>query len=369
MAAAIAVVLASAACGSAPVAPAAGRQGLALGFLGDSAPKTSSGGKKGAELAVEEYNRHADSTYRVSLKAETIDGSAPDAARGADQVSKTERLIGVVGELSDAGSQAAALVLDKAGIPFLTTSTGGEAPPGAKSFRRLVAPAVQQGKALGLYANRTFPAGPALVMHDETPVGNDFSAGLKSAFDTAKRPIPRFERINPKTDLEGLAGSIAFDPPMILVFAGEGGLGARFIEESRKAGYKGPIVVSPGILQAKPSGVADGVITSSPIADPADRGGADFRARYRARFGSKPPPLALEAYEGASMLLEAIEEVEPKPKELIEFLRFNRSFLGDSKDYEYDEKGDLKSLVVWLYQSKAGAWTFTGRSPAAARSR
>ncbi len=62
------------------------------------------------------------------------------------------------------------------------------------------------------------------------------------------------------------------------------------------------------------------------------------------------------------MLLEAVEEVEPKPKVVGEFFRLNRSFLGDSKTYDYDQKGELRSPPLWIYESKGGGWQLQGRS-------
>ena len=364
----MALALAAAGCGSAPVAPAAGRQSLSVGFLDDSAGKSSPLEKNGAELAVAEYNMHADSTYHAVLVPVTTNGTPADAAQGAAKLAKTERLVGVVGRLNDADSSSAASVLQQAGMPFLTTSAGSASSAAAGSFRRLVATNLQQGRTLGRYATRLLaPAGPAFVFHDDSPEANDFSQGVKAAFDAAKRPVGRFERIGPKTDLMGLAGSFAPSPPVVLVFAGEGGLGARFAEASRKAGFKGPIVSSSGILSGKPTGAPDGLVTELPVADPAESTAAGFRARYHTKFGAKPPPLALESYEGVSMLLEAAEEVEPKPKDIAGFFALNRSFLGDSKDYEYDETGEIRSSVIWIYQTKAGGWTLVGRWPGSAR--
>jgi ABC-type branched-subunit amino acid transport system substrate-binding protein len=83
---------------------------------------------------------------------------------------------------------------------------------------------------------------------------------------------------------------------------------------------------------------------------------------YREKFDAFPVPFALEAYEGAFMLLEAIEEVDAKPREVTSFLQQNPGFLGDSKSYEFDPAGELPEAPVWIYESTDGFWKLAGRS-------
>jgi ABC-type branched-subunit amino acid transport system substrate-binding protein len=111
-----------------------------------------------------------------------------------------------------------------------------------------------------------------------------------------------------------------------------------------------------------PGGLGGGVASSSPAADPTESNARGFAAAYREKFDEAPMPFALEAYEGALMLLEAVEEVEAKPRDITEFFQQNRSFLGDSKRYEFDPTGELPEAPVWVYESGEGSWRLAGRS-------
>jgi ABC-type branched-subunit amino acid transport system substrate-binding protein len=134
------------------------------------------------------------------------------------------------------------------------------------------------------------------------------------------------------------------------------------LENLRKAGYKGILVASHQIRELNPDGLGGGLISSSAGADPAGPASARFRERYEDRFDAAPTSFALESYEGALMLLEAVEEVQPDPRAVTEFLRLNRKFRGDSKNYEFDERGEPTNTPVWVYESTNGGWKLSGRS-------
>ena len=62
------------------------------------------------------------------------------------------------------------------------------------------------------------------------------------------------------------------------------------------------------------------------------------------------------------MLLEAVEEVQPNPRAVTEFLQLNTKFRGDSKNYEFDDSGEPVNAPVWVYESTNGGWKLCGRS-------
>lgn len=62
------------------------------------------------------------------------------------------------------------------------------------------------------------------------------------------------------------------------------------------------------------------------------------------------------------MLLEAVEEVQGDPRDVTDFLKVNRRFRGDSKSYEFDDRGEPLNAPVWIYESTNGGWKLSGRS-------
>ncbi|MGH9198072.1 MAG: hypothetical protein ACRD1T_20355, partial [Acidimicrobiia bacterium] len=89
---------------------------------------------------------------------------------------------------------------------------------------------------------------------------------------------------------------------------------------------------------------------------------SDFLANFRREFSEVPAPFAAEAYEGSLMLLEAVEEVEPRRQSVLEFLRSSPIFRGDTKTYEFEASGELVGPPIWLYEWRQGKWRHTGRS-------
>lgn len=362
-----AVALAAGACGQEPETPSAARQFLNLGLLINAdLAKVPNGPARGVALAIDEYNSHRDSTYQVRLRRLVSDGSSGSATQSATRLAATERLIGVVGALSSGETAEAAPVFEKASIPFLATSPDAEVAAGSRTFRRLVAGARQEGEAMARYASRRVDA-PAIVFHDGSTSGEAFTDGAKQALEAAKRPVQSSQRISAKTDLVGVLGSVPQDAPAFVLFGGEGNLGANFADVLRKGQFQGPVVASHQIMESRPTAAPEGVLAASVVAVAADPQLRSFARNFSAKFKAAPGPLAVESYEGAYMVLEAVEEVEPKPRDIVDFLQLSRSFLGDSKSYEYDEHGELRSPPVWVYQSKSGEWTFAGRSDTRSR--
>jgi len=320
--------------------------------------------ERGIQIALAEYNSKSDSIYEVRLRKADTKGTPEGTGQASANLVKTERLIGVLGPLSETESRLAGGVFEDAEIPYLSPNISATTIPsqGARSFRRLVANDRSEGQLLARLAAKR--AGGALaVFHDGGPEGSLIATVTKETLDQDKRPAQRFESVGPKGDLKSLIDALMSDPPKGVVYAGSPGRGAQLIGGLRKAGYQGAAVVSHHMREPKQfAPEMAGTFTASPLADPTHKDLANFAAIYQGRFDSPLPALSVEAYEGATMLLEAIQEVEPKPKTLSQFFRLNRSFLGESKVYTYDENGELIGPPFWVYEMKGTSWRLTGRS-------
>lgn len=214
---------------------------------------------------------------------------------------------------------------------------------------------------MAAYAAERVSGAIALVTEDSAE-GEPFAEGAKQALEAAQRPPSRTETIEPGDPPITLSGAITKDAPEAVVYGGGAESAKSLLDNLRKAGYKGLLVASHQIRELNPDGLGGGLISSSAGADPADPGAAGFKERFEDRFDAAPTTFALESYEGALMLLEAVEEVQPNPRAVTEFLRLNRKFRGDSKSYEFDDRGELVDAPVWVYESTNGGWKLSGRS-------
>lgn len=357
-------VLLLAGCGGDP-APAAGRERLTLGVVGavDANNPGLSSMIRGVELAVEEYNQNLDSRYEIELKQLGTRAAPGEGGATSGDITRTERLIGVVGPFAQQDVADLGPAFEGAGVPFLVPSLTSTAVPlqGWRSFRRLNANDRQEGALLSEHAMRKVKGAIALVAEDSDP-GNAFAAGAKERLDAGKRAPSRTETVEPKSALANLATSLVQGGPEAILFGGGGETAAALLEALRKAGFKGLFVASHQLRDMNPKGLGINVVSSSPSADLSDPGVRTFADDYRKKFDTAPAPYALESYEGAVMLLDAIEEVAGEPRDVTEFLRQNRKFRGDSKPYEYDDAGELPGAPAWIYESLTGNWKLLGRS-------
>lgn len=353
------------ACGGSESASEAGREILVLGVLGTSETESPQilGMIRGVEQAVDEYNDNPDSRYDIELKEFNTEPQPGEAGAGESAIANTERLIGVVGPFALPAIQSLAPALESFGLPYMVPSVMAASVPdgGWRSFRRMVANDRQEGRALASYAAERVTGAIALVTEDSAE-GEPFAEGAKEALEAAGRPASRTETVKPDDPPITLSGTLTKEAPEAVVYGGGGASAKSLLDNLRKAGYQGILVASHQIRELNPDGLGGGLISSSAAADPAGPAAERFKERYENRFDAAPTGFALESYEGALMLLEAVEEVQPNPRSVTEFLRQNRRFRGDSKNYEFDERGEPVDSPVWVYESTNGGWKFAGRS-------
>lgn len=317
----------------------------------------------GVEQAVAEYNANPDSRYDVELKEFNTQPQPGEAGAGESAIANTERLIGVVGPLALPEVQALAPALESSGLPYMVPSVTGASVPadGWRGFRRLVANDRQEGRVLAAHALERVSGAIALVTEDSAD-GTPFAEGAREVLDAAQRPPSRTDTIEPGDPPITLSANLTTAAPEAILYGGGGASGKSLLDNLRKAGYQGVLVASHQIRELNPDGLGGGVVSSSSAADPADPDAARFAERYEDRFDAAPTPFALESYEGALMLLEAVEEVQGNPRTVTEFLKLNRKFRGDSKSYEFDDRGEPLNAPVWIYESTNGGWRLSGRS-------
>ncbi|HEX2052702.1 MAG TPA: ABC transporter substrate-binding protein, partial [Actinomycetota bacterium] len=327
------------ACGGNDTVPEAGREILVLGVMGtsDSDDAGILGMIRGVEQAVAEYNGNDDSRYEIDLEEFNTQATPGEAGAGESQVANSERLVGVVGPFAAAEVESLGPAFEASGVPYLIPSVTASSVPqdGWRNFRRLVANDQREGRILAAHAAGRVGGGIVLVTEDSAE-GEPFAEGAKEELERLQRAPSRVDTVEPNDPPVNLSAAIVKAGPEAVLYGGGGASGKALIDELRKAGFQGLMVASHQIRDLNPAGLGGGVVSVSPGSDPA--ASQRFAARYEDRFDAKPPVFALEAYEGALMLLDAVEEVQGDPRMVGEFLRLNRRFRGDSKNYDFDDR-------------------------------
>lgn len=349
-----------------------GREQVIVGVLGSfssEGAETAAALLRGVQISVDEYNRSPESSFESRIEQGDTKGTGEGAAEAARQIAAKELLIGVVGPFTLAETLGSGPVLDQAGIPFVIPSVSDISLTEARfaRMRRLLADDRQEGSALASDVLKKIGRGAkAAIVHDGSGSGAAFAEGAKQKFEGGGVPSGVLEAAG-TVDWNVIAAEILKDPPATVLHGGPEDRAAALIGGLRSAGYKGHFAASRQARGSSFAGIgaaAAGSITNAGCADPNDPALDAFRKTYRARFSGGPGQCAHEAYEATLMLLEAIEEVEPKPQEVAEFFLTARSFLGDTRLYRYAEDGSLMSATVWVYEFRQGGWRFVRRASA-----
>lgn len=360
------------ACGGAGNTPAVGRDILVLGVMGTSDSENAAvvGMLRGVELAVDEYNASGDSRFRIEIKEFNTQADPGEAGAGESEIANTERLIGVVGPFAPGEVSALGPVFENAGMSYVVPAVTATEVPAEnwRGFRRLVASDRQEGGALADHAVRRVGGAIALVT-EQSGVGAAFAEGATEALGAAERPAGRTDTVAPESTPSSLAAALVEAAPEAVLYGGGGATGKALLDSLREAEFQGLVIASHQLRELNPDGLAAGVLSASVVADPADAGVEALAGRFRDEFQAPPSPGAVEAYEGAFMILDAIEEVGGNPRVVTDFLRLNNRFRGDSKIYVFDERGQSVSPPVWIYESTAGGWRLAGRSDRLAQDR
>ncbi|MCA1839919.1 MAG: ABC transporter substrate-binding protein [Actinomycetota bacterium] len=352
-------MLFAAACGAQPTVQT-GKDRILIGAIVGSDAAVGTSVTRGIQVALREYNEKKDSIFEAELRQFDSKGTPEGAKQAADALVKTDHVVGVIGPLSGAEVVSAAGSFEPAQMPFLVPSVSSNSipQPGWKGFRRMIANDSREGQLLGTLAYRRTD-GPIDIFNDGQ-AGAPIADAAKAVLEGKKRTVTRAEVLPAKLDLKAFSAGVMSAAPAGIIYCGAAKKGLDVVASLRKAGYKGPLFMSHEARATPADKALTGLISDQPQADPADQAVADFSATFQERFTVAPTPYAVEAYEAALMLLEAVQEVAPKPDDVSSFFRLNPSFLGDSKSYDYSESGEVPKAPVWVYESQNGAWRLTG---------
>lgn len=344
-----------AACGGTQ-APPPEREEVLIGLIANLNDRSEQATVRGVDMAVAEYNADPDRIYDVRVRRFNTKGDQ-GAVDAATRAVATERLVGVVGPFAETQALAAAPVFAQANFPamFPTVSTVGIRSEGWTGFRRMSASRSQlAGLLVADVGSRV--RGGVVVLHGDDPDTVAAVGAVGPLVARLKIQVTRQEAIGPKADLKAVAASVASSGAGGVVLLGDPNRSKAVIDALRQAGYKG--VTAAERLREMPQPPAES-LTVSGIADPSSRSLEALSQDYSGKYDAAMPAGVAETFEGATMVLEAIEETDPEPRAVAAFLRLNGGFLGDTKRYDYDASGEMVDPPGWVYIFKGG-WKLSG---------
>ncbi len=320
---------------------------------------------QGIEFGVEQANEEFDLPCELALVEEDSQGAEDKAPQLAQSLVTDEELVAVVGPYFSGETLASGPIFEEAGVPFLTPSATNPdlSNNGWTNFFRLVGTDAQQAEEAGTYITEVAGAQSVVVLHDNTEYGKPLGEGVAEATD-AEDVIA----INPEETDHSAEISAAQDTGADAVFFG--GYQPEFSEilkQASEAGFEALFVSGDGSkapeLSEDPS--AEGSVVTCPCDDPAASTNPDanqFAEDFESANGEPPGTYATEGYDGVFLVATALQESGLTGDESIEEVRTaiqeyvaDATYEGLSKTYEFDEKGELGTVSIFAYETKADA--------------
>lgn len=372
-------------CGEKEPAGDAGSGDVSTYTIGIASPLTQGavaigqGIKRGAELAIAEYNAKPE-VKEAGIQFKTVDGDdmgdPKTAVNVANNFASDKTLIGLVGHFNSGCSIPASKVYNDASIVMV--SPGSTNPQlteqGFPFVFRTCATDALQGPEGATYAG-AMGYKKFVVIDDSTPYGEGLATEFSKKVEADGGEILLTEKTSDKdTDFNALVTKIKAKNPDMVYYAGMYMAGALFAKQLHDAGVTAPVIGGDGMYDAQYIELGgksvEGDYTTC-VGLPADKlpAAADFQAAYEAKYpGEAIGAFDAYAYDAAAAIIMAAIEVakaegadklnSPAGRDALQKAVAAVNFEGVTGPVSFDAKGDTNNKVVSLYKVESGAWVW-----------
>ncbi|MGI5168936.1 branched-chain amino acid ABC transporter substrate-binding protein [Spirillospora sp. CA-253888] len=351
-----------------------GGDGITIGFMGDLTGENSGlviPPYQGAQLAVEQYNATNPKT-KVTLKKYDSQGKPEQATTLAQGAIKNDKITAMIGPAFSGESQSVAPILEEAKIPSVTPSATNItlAEKGWKFWHRAVADDAVQGAGAGGFIADQVKATKVFTAHDNQDYGKGLAESIANVVKPKGAKVESDGVDDKATDYSSTVNKIKQFNPEIVYFGGYYSVAGKLFKQLREAGYTGKMMsgdgsLATGLVEGAGQKNAQGALLSCGcVIDAAGKVSTKskkFAEEYKAKFGSDVAIYSSEGYDAATALLEAIKAGKTKSEEINDFLK-TVSFEGVGKQIKFDEKGELASQDIYVYEVKDNTIPLLGKS-------
>lgn len=309
---------------------------------------------QGAELAVTQYNeKNPDCTIEfVKFDSEGDPAKAPALAQKAVQ---DRKLVGIVGPAFSGESKAANPIFNEAGLNLISASATNPAlgEQGWKVFHRVLGNDATQGPAVAKYIKDVLQAQKVFVIDDSSEYGKGLGDQVRQALgatvvgsDAVQQKQPDFSAS--VTKVNGASADALF-------FSGYYAEAAKLVKQLRAAGWKGVFVAPDGVKDTafiqQAGTAATGAVLTCPCV-PEDVA-PEFAAAYQAAYKSPPATYSAEAYDAATVFVDAVAAGKSSSQDVSDFIK-SYDKQGVTKRIKFDDKGEPAEVSVWSYKIADG---------------
>lgn len=351
---------------------AQGKPTVKIGFFGDLTGANSGlvvHIRDAAKLAIEQAN--ASGALQVDVKFVPKDNkdAAADTAPAIEQsFIDDDEVVAVLGgafsgETLAVGSLFAAAKLThvsaSATNPDITTK-------GWPFFRALSTDEVQGAKVAEVL--KGMGCAKIAVIDDKTDYGKGIAEFVNTNVKTQGLEVVAREGVEQKTaDYGPLIDTIKASGADAVFYGGYYADGGNFLKQMREKSVNalwvcGDGCKDPELIKGAGATNAEGVVLTCPCSDPnvsADPDSQKFAADYKTAYGKEVGIYGAEGYDSARIILDAIAASDDDGKvtrqEIFDHIDKLEGFNGITKDFTFDEKGEVAGGAIIVYGVKGGA--------------
>lgn len=315
----------------------------------------------GAKLKLKEWQAENDECT-ITLQEFDTEGDPAKATPAATKMATDETFIGVMGGAFSGETRATKGTFDDAGLTMISqsaTATDLTTEDPASVFHRVIGYDEVQGAAIGRYLRDVAGATKVFVVDDSTTYGQPLADKVKE--ELGDLVVDSDKTQEGQTEFSAVVAKIDQAKPDAVFYAGYAAEAGPFLKQLRDAGITATFVGGDGLYGAdfpKAAGDAsEGAIVTCPCL-PADQAEGTFAADYEAEYGEAPGAYAAEGYDVMTIFLAGIDDGVRDRAAMEEFVD-GYTGTGLTKDYAFDEKGDVaeENVVIWSYKVVDGTLT------------
>lgn len=325
--------------------------------------------ESGARMAVDELNASGFTINGRKVRLELLsedDGAEPKQGTTVAQKLVDARVKGVVGHMTSGTTVPASRIYMQAGIPQIspTATTPQYTMQGYKTAFRMVANDLKLGGTLGKYAADTLKARRVAVIDDRSAYGQ----GVADQFVRAVKKGPGVQIVDREftnanaTDFTAILTSIKASKPDLVFIGAMDSVGGPMLKQMKALGIQTRVMGGDGIctesmLRLAGNGIGEGTLTCAEaggVTGEQEKGMADFRARYRQKYGRDFLMYAPYVYDAVMVLAKAMQNAKSaEPAKYLPELKKIRHE-GVTGTIAFDARGDILNGALTLYTFKGG---------------
>jgi branched-chain amino acid transport system substrate-binding protein len=344
-----------------------------IGHVGPTSGAIAHLGKdneNGGRMAIDELNAKGVTIGGKKVKFELLaedDAGDPKQGTAAAQKLVDSKVNGVIGHLNSGTSIPASKIYSDAGIPQISPSATNPkfTRNGYKTTFRVVADDVHLGGTLGKYAVTQLKGKNIAVIDDRTAYGqgvaDEFEKGVKGA---GGKTVAREFTNDKATDFTAILTSIKAKNPDVVFFGGMDAVAGPMIRQMKQLGISAKFVGGDGICSGELPKLAAGTMADGQVVcaeaggiDPKDAAAnkamADFRDKFKKKFGTDVQLYAPYVYDALNLMVDAMVKAgSAEPAKYLPVLAKTNGYKGVTGTISFDEKGDIKNGALTLYTYK-----------------